>query len=297
MEAKKIKKLSKKQLNRKKKDDVIAELLDTYAQLEAQEGKTNAVSEELKTAQAKLVALQQPAEAMHPANATEVQASKSSLRIDLYPHQQQYRGKLEHILSGDRLLFTREDQKAVFDFFEKHKPLLDEDLELAVEEDFDPMVPAETEEPKPSPTSKRAIKTDRPATPASRLQPEPKKVALAATTEVPAQQSSAILKSISLFSRKMNNIENRVSRQEPFNARLTLDLSTIPEELGDQIAYTIEIYAKRLGTNENNTLLTRELGSTPRTDTLSVETPAMKLSTGKYRLETVVSFSEENNPF
>ena len=262
MSKKKNKRYSRSQLNRKKKDELVAALLETYSILDKKEVQSDKTGNKQNTSQTELIPDALADASKSSANVTEVLASKALLRIDLYPHQSQYRGKIEHILSGDKLVFTPEDKKAVFDFFDKHQPLINEDQEG----------------PAPSVSPNKTKKKEGEGL----LTQE-----LALLTATPSEGSSTQAKKFGVFYTAMKPLTNRLMHGELFNAHLTLDLATLPADFGEKINYRVEIYAKRIGDHKNY-LLTQANGSTMRSEALNIETPAMKLPTGRYRLETMV---------
>jgi hypothetical protein len=63
----------------------------------------------------------------HEEDITEpIAISKSSFRIDIYPYQGHYQGKIEHLLSKDKKAFKGLDQNAIKEFISRHLPSPDE---------------------------------------------------------------------------------------------------------------------------------------------------------------------------
>ncbi|RMD93039.1 MAG: hypothetical protein D6813_04770, partial [Calditrichaeota bacterium] len=69
-------------------------------------------------------------------NLEELAASKSSFRIDIYPRQGHFQGKIEHLLSKDKKAFSDLDHKTIIGFISEHLPALEE-MELPGVEIFD----------------------------------------------------------------------------------------------------------------------------------------------------------------
>jgi TolA-binding protein len=55
-----------------------------------------------------------------------IATSKSSFRIDIYPYQGHYQGKIEHLLSKDKKAFKGLNENAIKEFISKHLPSPDE---------------------------------------------------------------------------------------------------------------------------------------------------------------------------
>jgi myosin heavy subunit len=63
----------------------------------------------------------------HKEDITEpIPTSKSSFRVDIYPYQGHYQGKIEHLLSKDKKAFKGLDQNAIKEFIARHLPTPDE---------------------------------------------------------------------------------------------------------------------------------------------------------------------------
>jgi len=58
-------------------------------------------------------------------------APKSSFRIDLYPHQGHFRGKIEHMLSKDKKVFSNLNEPGILDFMYSHLPRAQEGVKAA----------------------------------------------------------------------------------------------------------------------------------------------------------------------
>ena len=83
--------------------------------------------------------------------AEEISASKATFRLDLYPRQGHYQGRIEHLLTQDKKPFSGLDQEAIMDFISSHLP--------HIEEFEPPVVPPPTEQAELSQTSIRLTLT------------------------------------------------------------------------------------------------------------------------------------------
>ncbi len=94
-----------------------AELLELIADLEAQLAGYDPVD----------AAERVPYGAPAPGSQDKEQAPKSTFRIDVYPRKEGYKGKVEHLLSGDKRPFTDGDADTLMAFIDRHRPRLDEE--------------------------------------------------------------------------------------------------------------------------------------------------------------------------
>lgn len=71
--------------------------------------------------------LEQRAAASSPqlTNGEDFSANKATFRIDLYPHQGQFQGKIEHMLTHDKRAFSGVDHAAISAFIVSHLPALE----------------------------------------------------------------------------------------------------------------------------------------------------------------------------
>ena len=66
--------------------------------------------------------LEAEVDAEEPTKEEMVSPSKASFRIDIYPHQGHYQGKIEHVLSKEKVPFTNLDGNVIVDFMSRHLP-------------------------------------------------------------------------------------------------------------------------------------------------------------------------------
>lgn len=52
---------------------------------------------------------------------------KATFRVDLYPHQAHYQGKIEHLLTKDKIVFKGLDKETIINFISKHLPHMEEE--------------------------------------------------------------------------------------------------------------------------------------------------------------------------
>ncbi len=60
----------------------------------------------------------------------DIPASKATFRIDLYPRQGHYQGKIEHPLTRDKQVFSGLDKEVILEFISKHLPQPEEEEKL-----------------------------------------------------------------------------------------------------------------------------------------------------------------------
>ena len=97
--------------------------------LQASEGKRTELQDKIKHLESNVDSLTDQLEAeqqYEKAISEAIPTSSASFRIDIYPYQGHYQGKIEHLLSKDRRAFKNLDEKAIKDFISRHLPSLDE---------------------------------------------------------------------------------------------------------------------------------------------------------------------------
>ena len=95
--------------------------------------KLKAVEKELVTSHEKLASIEQEKhELIEAAKHVEkdekdtLPAAKSTFRIDVYPGQGHYQGRIEHLLSGDKKAFTEKEMGTLVEFINSHRPYLED---------------------------------------------------------------------------------------------------------------------------------------------------------------------------
>ena len=172
-------------------------------------------------------------------------ASKAAFRIDLYPRQGHYQGKVEHLLSKEKKAFSGLDQKAITDFINKH---LHQPEELVV-------------------------------TPNS-VAPKPK--AASVETQTPAFKTASTRKLALIRDGKMQK-EALIPHDQAFQLALIVNPPKSIVEENVPCPYNISVYAKRMGGGLKQ-ILGETSGQITSTEEFTANVPCVPLPAGIYRI-------------
>ncbi len=156
---------------------------------------------------------EEPSRAEHPEEhmPEDFAAAKASFRIDLYPRQGQYQGRIEHTLTRDKRAFRGVDQEAIAEFISSHLPTMEAEVSQT----------AAVEEPPES-------------TAAESSQARPPLMTEAKILAARSPRPTRVLHS-----------------GEPFAVWLTVNPADLVAQTETPLSYKAALYAKRLGGGEH----------------------------------------------
>ena len=111
--------LAECQKQRKQAEVTIENLQEKLAEYESELAQTEQAQEE------------EVIEESEETASEDISASKATFRIDLYPRQGHYQGKIEHPLTRDKQVLSGLDQKVIAEFISKHLPQPEEEEKLS----------------------------------------------------------------------------------------------------------------------------------------------------------------------
>ncbi len=186
-----------------------------------------------------------------------VPAAKATFRIDLYPRQGNYQGKIEHLQSKDRKVFSGVNREAIFDFVSGHLPALENDPE-----DY---------------SSSRDAST-------------PVAVAVAPPYTKPQFAGLPRICDFQIVPLDQGKPVSVLRREQPFHVHLTLDLTEIEAERSLLFDYRISLYAKNLETGQSM-VIGQMQDRVPSSNQYQIDAQFPGLQVGSYRIEAMVNFS------
>ena len=158
-------------------------------------------------------------------------SSKASFRIDLYPHEGHFQGKVVHLLTKEKKVFSGLNHKAIADFVNEHLPQSEESF-VAPE----PVTSVSEEEPFVAFEPVASVPTKSPV-------------------ETPNQAfKTASIRKFTLVQKGKVQKEKSIPHDQIFQVVLIVDpLKSIVEE-NLPCPYKISVYAKRMGGGLRKTL-------------------------------------------
>lgn len=186
-----------------------------------------------------------------------ISASKASFRIDMYPHQGHYQGKIEHLLSRTKKAFQGLDSKAMIDFISQFLPKLE--------------------------TADKAAsgKTEPDTALADRREAE--------TAQSPADGAVPGLKNLRVYQPGCITPSMFVFRDKVFKLSAVLKCNRMNISSADPLAYNIMIYAHSLE-NRTEHLLGEVDGHMSTASSSKIKLKSMIPYSGTYRLKAYASF-------
>lgn len=104
--------LTEYQQRQQKAETTIESLQEKLAKYETEKAQTEETQEDIS-------------EEPEDVTLEDISASKATFRIDLYPRQGHYQGKIEHLLTKQKRAFSGLDQDVIMDFISSHLPQVD----------------------------------------------------------------------------------------------------------------------------------------------------------------------------
>ncbi len=254
-------KASERKLKKARGD--IKALKDQLAALEKEKAEREAASEH--------------AEEREPA----VPAAKSTFRIDLYPGQDQYQGRIVHLLSSDKKAFTERNTKPLIDFIASHRPQLEEAANGPVAEKTD----AASRHPAHATTAHTAPQN---GDSFSLTAPSPFSGSLLESMRVPHVDT------FSIVPEDTHRPSITIRQNRPFTAKLAFDMKNVEDFPTDEFSYEVVIYVRTLGQNGRYTLAGKEKDTVQYSNQLITEIGGISLLAGTYKLLLIAVFNTSN---
>lgn len=200
----------------------------------------------IKLLKKELIALQQP----NGAPREDIPSARTTFRIDFYPRQGHYQGKIIHSLTKDDRVFRDLDMTAIMDFISQHLPQLKE----------------------------KNAQTQTDITQQKELSPY----------AVTAQADNRLKRfnELTIIPSGTSISKNIVQHGQPFQVKLKLDPSDIMEKESAPLGYKISIYAKCL--EDGTRKISGEIsGNISSANVFTTKVTSAPLPRGTYRLEAV----------
>ena len=204
-----------------------------------------------------IAGLQKDLEAVEPSDKSipgDIATAKATFRIDLYPRQGHFQGKIVHPLTRDDRVLKGLDMDAIMEFISKHLPRQKEKI-------TQPQITA-TQPEEPSPV-----------------------------TESIAEYAGMLrLHDLKIIPAGASHPSNVLRHGQTFQVQLTFDPTGVMAEQDASMAYKINIYAKRLegGSRQVTGAVS---GNIKSTDIFTAIVASAPLSSGTYRIEADASVS------
>jgi hypothetical protein len=180
---------------------------------------------------------------------------RAAFRIELYPRQGHYQGKIEHLLTRDKKGFSGLDNEVIMGFISEHLPPKEEQVE------------------EPQPDALPAKEADQ--------------------VETNGQTTEALhIREFNIIPTGAWRPTGVVPTNSPFHVQLILDPSDIATEQAGRLNYNVSIYAKRLEGGHRK-IIGEVKGEVKSTDPFKTKVAATALPTGIYRFEAIGKFKEE----
>lgn len=186
-----------------------------------------------------------------------ISTAKATFRIDIYPRQGHFQGKIVHPLTKDYRILKGLDMNAILDFISEHLPRAEEQASY-------PQISAtQLEEPIPA--------------------------------AEPQSESSGILKlrDINVFPAGASIASNVIKSGQTFQVNLTFDPTEALVEGGGSTAYKINVYAKRLESGSRQ-IAGAVSGNIKSADIFTATVASAPLSSGTYKIETDACLNPSN---
>lgn len=221
------------------------------------EGKIQELGKTIDSLQDKLAVSEEREETI----SEDIPSPKASYHIDLYPHQGHYQGRIEHLLTKDKKVFTGLDQAAIFEFISRHLPQIERGAEKT----------------KPTPVQLK---------PAVEKVEEPPLEKVLEAERMPGEVRLSDLKVIPVGSDRPSTV---LRHDQPFEVFITLDLTNIVLPSEGSVEQTVTIYAKPLGGGSHQ-IVGEARGILKSAEESSLKMEAKALPAGTYRLEASATF-------
>jgi hypothetical protein len=183
-----------------------------------------------------------------------ISTAKATFRIDLYPRQGHFQGKIVHPLTKDDRVLKGLDVDAIMEFISEHLPHQEE----------------EATEPQKTPTKTKE------SPPVAEMEPE--------------YSSTLKLRDLKIIPAGASSPSNVLRSGQTFQVSLTLDPTEAVSEYGVSMAYKINIYTKRLGGGSRQ-MAGAVSGNIKSTDLFTAIVASAPLSSGAYKIEADASFN------
>lgn len=240
------------------------ELSSLRKQLKEAKGKTTKLEEEQQNSDKRIIELEKTnadldekiADLQHAEETIpeDFSAGRAAFRIELYPRQGHYHGKIEHPLTKDKRGFSGLDNESIIAFISKH-------------------LPQEEEEPIEAPPSTL------PAVAAAKI-------------EATDQTKSTQIREFKIIPTGAWRPTAVIPHDSPFHVQLTLDPSELMKEQDNALNYNLSIYAKRLEGGFRQTI--GEVKGEIKTSTpIKAKIASAPLPSGTYRFEAVGTMNEK----
>lgn len=183
----------------------------------------------------------------------DISAGRATFRIDLYPREGHFHGKIIYPLTKDDRTLKGLDMSAIEDFISKHLPQLEEQVT------------------QPQPAVAQQNESSFPAAPTTFHAKTPR------------------MREFNLFSDYAPSPSNIIKHNQPFQVQLIFDPTNAIKEQGAPIDYHASLYAKRLEGGFRK--ITGEVrGNIESADLFTTMLASAPLPTGTYRLKAFVTF-------
>jgi hypothetical protein len=121
-----------------------------------------------------------------------------------------------------------------------------------------------------------------------RLGRSPAKLELEQHTSDPLDDEERKLEYLTIETLEAEFPNNTVRSGQPFHIKLMLDLKNANRSVAEAISYSITVYAKKLGSTSRQ-IIGKAEGLLPPEDRVNLDVENINLSSGTYRLETLVT--------
>jgi hypothetical protein len=179
---------------------------------------------------------------------------RAAFRIELYPRQGHYQGKIEHLLTKDKKVFSGLDNEAIIRFISKHLPPKDEEV--------------------------------------TELQPYALPAGAVPHAKATANTDTLQIRELNIIPTGAWRPTAVVPTDSPFHVQLTLDPSNIIKEKTAALNYKVSIYAKRLEGGLRQ-IIGEVKGEVKTANPFKTKMAASALPTGTYRFEAIGRFNQE----
>ena len=182
---------------------------------------------------------------------------RAAFRIELYPRQGHYQGKIEHLLTKDKKVFSGLDNETIISFISRHLPQREEEIIEPV-----PSEPLAGEVPH---------------------------------VETTGHTDTLHIRELNIIPTGAWRPSGVVPTDSPFHVQLTLDPSNIITEQAAALNYKVSIYAKRLEGGLRQ-IIGEAKGKIKTANPFKTKVAATALPPGTYRFEAIGKFNQKEKP-
>ena len=271
-------KKSQAKLEHMTKAQLQKELTDAYDLVEEREKELNLLQKKLKEAKSKTAKLKgqrqklenrlaeldkrnadlnEKISDLQPTEETiseDFSVGRAAFRIELYPRQGHYHGKIEHPLTKDKKVFSGLDNESIIAFISKHLP----------QKEQEPI------EAQPAILPKAAV-------------------AEAITAD---QKEHKQIRNLNIIPSGAWRSTGVIPHDSPFHVQLTVDPSELMKQKDTALNYKLSVYAKRLGGGFRQTIGEVE-GEIKTSALFKTKIASAPLPSGTYRFEAVGTMNEK----